>query len=198
MISVAIQAGGRSSRMGEDKGLIALGDRPMVEHVVERVSGFGDEILITTNHPDRYAYLGLPTAGDNEPGAGALPGLRTALAAARGATVLLVACDMPFLNRHLLAHLLSLAPAADVIVPHWDDRFQTMHAVYARQPALRAVRAALDRGERRMISIYDDLNVLPVEAEQVARFDPEGKSFFNVNTPEDLLLAEALWRANRP
>lgn len=197
MISVAIQAGGRSSRMGQDKGLLPLGGKPMIEHVIERVSMLGREILITTNHPERYAYLGLRTAGDQLPGAGALPGLQTALSAARGETVLLVACDMPFLNRRLLDYLLSLATLADAVVPRWNDRYQTMHAVYSRTPVLLAVEAALARGDRRMISFYDDVKLCSVPAAKVAELDPEGASFFNVNTPEDLAVAERVWQGNR-
>ena len=71
MVTVVIQAGGRSSRMGQDKGLVLLAGRALVEHVLARVDGLGDEVLITTNNPAGYAYLGVPLAGDAAPGAGA-------------------------------------------------------------------------------------------------------------------------------
>lgn len=191
MISVVIQAGGRSSRMGRDKGLVALAGRPMIAHVIERVGDLGDELLITTNDPAGYAFLGLPTASDAEPGSGALPGLQTALRAARGEFVLLVACDMPFLDRALLAYQLSLAPQADVVVPRWDGRFQPMHAVYRRAACLTAVTAALDNGEMRMISWYSQVDVRAVPETAVAQYSPDGRTFFNVNTPEELAQAAA-------
>lgn len=192
MITVVIQAGGRSSRMGRDKGLVQLAGRPMIEHLVERVDQLGDELLITTNQPEEYAYLGLRLASDASPGAGALPGLRTALEAAHGETVLILACDMPFVSRPLLAHLLDLAPRADVVVPYWQGRYQTLHAVYARTPCLAAVTDALERDEKRMISFYPQLNVLRVEAGIISHFDPTGHSFFNANTPEELAAAEQM------
>ncbi len=189
MISLVIQAGGRSSRMGRDKGLVELAGKPLIEWVIGRIHDLGDETIITTNAPADYAYLGLRMAIDAEPGAGALPGLLTALQAARGEFALVVACDMPFLNHELLAHQIAIAPNADVVVPQWDDRYQTMHTVYRRDACLAAVSAALERGEKRMISFYGDLRVHAVPATTVARFDPEGHTFFNVNTPEDLALA---------
>lgn len=190
MLSVVVQAGGQSSRMGRDKALVQLAGLPMIQHVLARLVGLGDETLVTTNNPDALEFLGLPLIPDEEPGAGALWGLRTALRAARGNAVLVVACDMPFVNRLLLEHLIALSPKADVVVPRWNDRYQTMQSVYARKKCLSAVEDALDRGERRMISFYPHVKVRIVSPEDVAEFDPKGRSFFNVNTPEELLEAE--------
>ena len=190
MLSVVVQAGGQSSRMGRDKALVQLAGLPMIQHVLARLVGLGDETLVTTNNPDALEFLGLPLIPDEEPGAGALWGLRTALRAARGNAVLVVACDMPFVNRLLLEHLIALSPKADVVVPRWNDRYQTMQSVYARKKCLSAVEDALDRGERRMISFYPHVKVRIVSPEDVAELDPKGRSFFNVNTPEELLEAE--------
>ncbi len=194
MISTIIQAGGRSSRMGQDKGLVPLAGKPMIEHVLERVRGLGDEIILTTNFPQNYAYLNLPMASDEEPGAGALPGMLTALRAAAYPHVLIVACDMPFLNRPLLEHLLSLAPQADVVVPFWEENYQPMHAVYGRERCLAAVEKALARGRRRLISFYDDLHVLTIPPDTIRQYDPRGLSFFNANTPEELAEAESFYQ----
>ncbi len=192
MLTLAIQAGGQSRRMGRDKGLIELGGVPLIEHLLRRVGGLADEVLITTNNPGGYAYLGLRMAGDDQPGAGALHGLLTALRAARGDLVLILACDMPFVSRPLIEHLLALTPDADVVVPRWNDRFQPLHAVYRRNTCLPAVVAALARGDQRMISFYEGLRVIPVDEETVARLNPGGGSFFNINTTEDLAQAEHL------
>ncbi len=178
--------------MGRDKGLIPLAGRPLIAHVLANVTGLGDEIIITTNNPAGYAHFGYRTATDEVPGAGALPGLKTALTAAQGDTVLLVACDMPFLNRSLLVYLLDLAPEGDVVVPLWDERHQTMHAVYRRDRCLAAVEDALARGDRRMISFYPALTVRTVTPAEISRYDPAGRSFMNINTPQELAAAEAL------
>jgi molybdopterin-guanine dinucleotide biosynthesis protein A len=194
-VTIAIQAGGRSSRMGRDKGLVLLAGKPLVAHVMTRVEGLADDLLLTTNTPEPYAEFGLRMASDALPGAGALPGLWTALEAARGEFVLVVACDMPFLNRDLLAYQLEMAAQMDVVVPRWEGHYQTMHAVYRRSTCLAAVEAALASGEKRMISFYDAVDVLEINAETVQQFDPDGRTFFNVNTPDDLAEAELLLAA---
>ncbi len=189
MITIAIQAGGASSRMGRDKGLVPLAGKPMVSHVIDRVRGLGDEILITTNRPQDYGFAGVRLAGDTRPGAGALGGLHTALSAARGETVLVVACDMPLASRRLLEHLLARAPQADVVIPRKDGEYEPLCAVYAKR-CLAFVEAALDEGERRMISFFAQVRVIAVEELEWRAFDPEGLTFFNVNTPQDLAEAE--------
>jgi len=191
MLTVAVQAGGRSSRMGEDKALLQLDGIPLIERLLQRVSGLGDEILITTNRPQDYQYLGLRMASDPEPGAGALHGLHTALKAARGQTVLVLACDMPFVSRPLLEHMLQLAEAADLVVPRRGGEYEPLHAVYSKG-CLPALEAVLQQGEHRMISFFPSLNLHTVEQEEIDRLDPEGLSFFNVNTPEDLRKAERI------
>ena len=147
--------------------------------------------MITTNRPQAYAYLGLPMASDPEPGLGALVGLRTALAAARHETVLVLACDMPFVQPDLLTHLLQQADQADVVIPRRGGEFEPLHAVYARA-CLPRIQARLEGGEFRMISFFPDVRVLAVEEATLTALDPTGLSFFNINTPDDLLRAEQL------
>ena len=116
MLTIAIQAGGQSRRMGSDKALIHLGGKPLIEHILERVDGLGDEILITSNYPESLAYLEIPLVPDAIPGAGALAGLYTALEAAQGDRVLVLACDMPFANRQLLEFMIKLDPSVDIVI----------------------------------------------------------------------------------
>jgi len=191
MITVAVQAGGRSSRMGRDKALLPLGGMSLIEHVLRRVEGLGDEVLITTNRPDDYGFLGKRMVEDREPGAGALQGLLTALEAARGERVLLVGCDMPFVNRNLLEHMLAIATEAEVVIPRRGGKFQPLHAIYATSCA-GPVRETLEAGERRMISFFPHIRTSIVEQETLDRYDPQGLSFFNANTPEELAHAEQL------
>jgi len=192
MITIAVQAGGKSSRMGEDKALIRLAGIPLIERVLARIDGLADAILITTNRPETLAHLNLRMVGDEIPGAGALHGLQTALNAARGEVVLILSCDTPFVSRELLEHLLNRAHEADVIVPKNDDNYEPLQAVYNRARCLPAVKAAIISGERRMVSFYPQVHVLPIEESAFSKLDPSGLSFFNVNTAEDLERAEQL------
>jgi len=192
MITTAIQAGGSSSRMGRDKAFAMLNGTPLIEHVLQRLAGLGDETLIVSNHPAAFSHLGVRTVPDTTPGAGALVGLYSALLAARGDSVLVVACDMPFLNRALLAHQLQLAAQADVVVPFYCNQYEPLHAVYGRQACLPAIEACLQAGEQRLISFYPQLRIVKVEEPTLAALDPCGLGFFNINTPQDLAHAEQL------
>jgi len=192
MITIAVQAGGKSSRMGEDKALIRLAGIPLIERVLARIDGLADEILITTNRPETLTHLNLRMAGDEVPGAGALHGLKTALDAAQSEIVLILSCDTPFVSRELLEHLLNRAHEADAIVPKHGDKYEPLQAVYNRSRCLPAVEAALGSGERRMISFYPQVHVLPIEEPILSELDPSGLSFFNVNTAEDLERADRL------
>lgn len=192
MITIAVQAGGKSSRMGEDKALIRLAGTPLIERVLGRVAGLADEILITTNRPETLAHLNLRMAPDEVPGAGALHGLKTALSAARGEIVLVLSCDTPFVSRELLEHLLNRGHEADVIVPKHGNKYEPLQAVYNRERCLPVVEAALESGERRMVSFFPKVHVIPIEEPELSELDPSGLSFINVNTAEDLERAEQL------
>ena len=192
MLTIAIQAGGESHRIGRNKALLPLAGRSLIEHVLARLEGLGDEILITTNLPQDYSFLGLRLVADLVPGVGALAGLHTSLAAARWDSVLVVACDMPFISRPLLEHLVGLAPQADLVIPRHGDKYEPLHAVYNRRNCLPALENALAAGSNRLISFLPQVKVLPVEESELTRLDPQGLSFFNINTPEDLAQAEIL------
>lgn len=188
MLTISIQAGGQSRRMGEDKALVKLAGKPLIEHILERIDGLADEVMITTNDPNAFAYLGVRLEGDPIPGAGALMGLQTALRAASNSHVLILACDMPFVSRPLLKYMIKLSSKADVVVPQRAGHLEPMHAIYSKD-CLPYVDAALDQGHTRVISFYDQVRVREVDESELFKFDPHGMSFFNINTPEDLAQA---------
>ncbi len=196
-ISVVISAGGKSSRMGTDKAFVRVGGQPIIERIVEQLDGYGAEMLVITNKPDRYRYLGLPMYGDVLPDKGALGGLYTALHYAGQPHALVVACDMPFVNWPLLDHLCRLAPDFDAVVPRLDGEFEPFRAVYSKV-CVEAMRAALDAGQMRVISFFPSVRLRVVEEAEVDRFDPQHVTFFNVNRPEDLARAELMARDGEP
>lgn len=184
-LTVAIQAGGKSSRMGTDKSFVPFLGRPMIEVVREAVEGLGDELILITNKPEPYAYLGLPMYGDLYPETGPLGGIYTAVASAAHPYVLTVACDMPWLNRPLLEYLVSLRHEADVVVPRWEKYPEPLHAVYSKA-CLEPIKEKLDAEMYKITAFYGRVKLRFVGREEIERFDPEGRSFINVNTPEQL------------
>jgi len=195
MLTISIQAGGQSQRMGRDKALVHLAGKPLIEHVLSHVGGLGDEIIITTNHPEGLSYLGIRLESDPIPGAGSLAGLHTAMKAAHHAHTLVLACDMPFISRPLLEYMVELSPKADVIVPLRNGFFEPLHAVYS-QSCLQPIETVLMDGNTNVVSFYDHVQVRIIDEIELAQYDPRGMSFFNINTPEDLAQAEDYLRVH--
>jgi molybdenum cofactor guanylyltransferase len=190
-LTVAILAGGRSSRMGTDKSFVQVLGRPLIEDILAQTAGLGEETLIVTNRTDDYAYLGVPLFSDVLPDKGALGGLYSALHSATRRHVLCIACDMPFVVPPLLDHLIRLMPEADAIVPRLAGEAEPFRAIYSRA-CLGPIRAALDAGRMRVISFFAEVRVRYVDEIEIDRFDPRHLSFFNVNTPADLEQARRL------
>lgn len=184
-LTVAIQAGGKSSRMGTDKSFVPFRGRPMIATVIDAVAGLGDELILITNKPDDYAHLGLPMFGDLYPETGPLGGIYTAVYHATHPHVLTVACDMPWLNRPLLEYIVSLRETADVVVPRWDKFPEPLHAVYSKA-CLEPIKEKLDAQMYKITVFYGRVSLRFVSREEIEQFDPEGRSFVNVNTPEEL------------
>lgn len=184
-LTVAIQAGGKSSRMGTDKSFVPFFGRPMIEVVRAAVEGLGDELILITNRPDAYAHLDLPMFADLYPDTGPLGGIYTAIHHATHPHVLTVACDMPWLNRPLLEYMAGLRETADVVVPRWDKFPEPLHAVYSKA-CLDPIREKLEAEMYKITAFYGRVRVRFVNRDEIERFDPDGKSFINVNTPEDL------------
>ena len=190
-VTVAVMAGGKSSRMGTDKSFVPLLGKPLIEHVLERVEGLGDDVIVITNRPESYAYLDLPLFRDIHSGHGPLGGLHTALSHAGHPHVLVVACDMPWLSRPLLTYMLSLRAAADVVAPRWQERPEPLHAIYSKS-CLEPVEKKLKAGQLKLTSFYSLVVVRFLGPDEISRLDPGGRSFANVNTPGDLARASKL------
>jgi molybdopterin-guanine dinucleotide biosynthesis protein A len=188
-ITTAIMAGGKSSRMGTDKSFVPLLGRPLIEHVLAQVAGLGGELILVTNRPEAYAYLGLPMFGDIYVDKGPLAGIHSALTHATHPHTLVVACDMPWLSRPLLAHMLTLRREADIVVPRWEEFPEPLHAVYAKA-CLPAVEASLEAGMLKITAFYGRLKVRFLDRDEIVPLDPLGRSFANVNTPDDLAAAQ--------
>ncbi len=184
-LTIAIQAGGKSSRMGTDKSFVPFLGRPMIEVVRAAVEGLGDELILITNNPEPYAYLGLPMVADLYPDTGPLGGIYTALHYASHPHTLMVACDMPWLNRPLLEYIAGLREEADIVVPRWEKFPEPLHAVYSKA-CLEPIREKLDAQMYKITAFYGRVRLRFVGREEIERFDPDGRSFINVNTPDDL------------
>ncbi len=191
---MVIQAGGGSRRMGQDKALLPFLGQPLVQRIYQRVAEVADEILITTNQPEAYRFLGLRTVTDSIPGRGALGGLYSALQAAAYPLVIVLACDMPFVNSQLLVRErdLLLEAQADAVIPRTGSGLEPFHAVYLRETCLPAVCQVIQAGQWRVDAWFDQVRLRYIELEEIRVYDPQLLSFWNVNTPHEFQKAAAL------
>lgn len=184
-VTIAVLAGGRSSRMGRDKSFILLDEKPIVQHVLDRVCQLNYPTILITNAPGQYLGFELSLFGDVIPGSGSLIGLHAALHHSQTAHTICVACDMPLLNVKLLRYLIDLRYEADVVVPLVAGRPENLHAVYSRACLPMIARQIAD-GDLKINHLHAKLNVRYVDEPRLRLYDPDLRSFFNVNTPEDV------------
>jgi molybdenum cofactor guanylyltransferase len=194
MLTLVVQAGGESRRMGSDKGLLPFLGKPLIQRVIDRLAPMADEVLVTTNNPEAYRFLGLPLYEDVMPGKGALGGLLTALTAASQPLVAVVACDMPFASRQLFTFMAESLETSggDIAIPSSAEGLEPLHAVYRRATCLPAAQAALERGEMKLISWFPQVQVEVIPFDKIAAIDPSPHIFLNLNTPADLKRAETI------
>lgn len=198
-ITVAIQAGGESRRMGRSKATVPFAGRPLICRLVERLAPAADKMLITTNEAENLAFLheqypdlGIRLVPDICDHRGALPGIYSALRAAESEYVAIVACDMVCASSALVVREAALMAAtmADVVVPVNKHGFEPFHALYRRSTCLPVVEAAVAAGEQRAQAIFDRVKVQPLPQSEVLKVEPMGGCFINVNTPEELRIME--------
>ncbi len=189
-VTGVILAGGKSRRMGENKALLQLGGDTLISHVIRRMRLVTDELLLITNSPSEYSYLDLPMREDIIPNTGALGGIYTGLSYASHDAVLCVACDSPFLEPKLLAYLVSVLTEYDAVMPYTTSpdatqiMLQTLCAVYAKC-CLPIIERMLQESELRVHALQEWAHIKRISPEIWQRLDPNGISFFNINTPED-------------
>ncbi|MDH7489415.1 MAG: molybdenum cofactor guanylyltransferase [Anaerolineae bacterium] len=195
-VSCAVLAGGTSSRFGSDKALLQVDGQMLIQRVVARLSKISNDVLIVGNNLGRFEGVRARLVEDRVQGAGALGGVYTAVEACRHPYVFCAACDMPFLDLNLIRYMVLLAPGYDVVIPYVRGEPEPLHAVYAKACAP-AIKAALDAGERRIISFLAQVRVRDVREDEIRILDPDLHSFFNLNVPEDLARMQAILEAHK-
>lgn len=176
--SAVILAGGASSRMGRDKSLVLVDGKPLIQRVVEQLSRRFDDILISTNEREKYAFLEAPCVPDLVPGNGPLMGIRTTLEAARHDRVFVTACDIPVIDEDTVERMLVLAEEFECVVPRSRVGDEPLFAVY-RKSAIPAMCDVLDSGERRIRAVFPRVRTHAFEL-------GPAKWYRNLNTREDL------------
>lgn len=195
MKSGIILAGGRSTRFGgEEKSLKPVNGKPMICSVIGALSGVVDEIVLSVRDERQrdlvYPFIkdDMAFVYDEVQGIGPLSGIYSCLKHVHGDYVVIVACDMPFINKNAVDMLFNEAIGHDAAVPQRENGFlEPLHAVYRRESMIRAVRESLDSGEHRIASPLKHMaDVVYVPVERITKVDRELKTFLNINRAEDM------------
>lgn len=194
--AAVVLAGGRSSRMGTPKALLPFDDRPLISHVVVTLNDRFGEVVVVAAPGQDLPPLAETVVRDDVPFQGPVGGIYYGLRAIARDVAFVTSCDSPFLNPELIAHVVGQAEHHDVVVPRWQGRFQPLHAAY-RRSLLPLLEDQLARAELRPVSLFDKVRTCVVEEADVRRFDPDGASFFNMNSPAEYADALERWRRLR-
>jgi molybdopterin-guanine dinucleotide biosynthesis protein A len=188
-------AGGKSLRLGRVKALERLNTQNLLERTIDCLSTVSRELFVITSQEQfsliTAARLKAKVIVDIFPGKGVLGGIYTGLSNVDSLYSLVVGCDMPFLNRDLLCYLIDVAPNFDVVVPRVDGLLEPLHAVYSRECS-GPIKDLIDKDELEISQLFNLVKTRYVDKDEIARFDPQYLSFFNVNTPDDLKKAKDL------
>jgi molybdopterin-guanine dinucleotide biosynthesis protein A len=181
-----ILSGGKNKRMGKNKALLEVGEERLIDRTVALFRSVFSEVIIVTANPLDYLEQEAVIVTDILPERGALGGVYTGLFYAADEYAFIGACDMPFISRAFLEYMVSITDGYDIVVPAPPDGLQPLHAIYARR-CLPAIRSLLDRNRLQIKELYPGQRLLEIPPEVLRSYDPEGRMFINLNTPEDLL-----------
>ena len=184
-VSGVILAGGKSSRYGKNKALVQIDGIFLIQKVLQVMQSLFSSVILITNTPETYAFLNIPMHKDKIKGLGPLGGIFTGLSVIPENAGFFVACDMPSLNCDLIRHLAGNRQNFDVVVPNLSGKFEALHALYTKN-CLPEIERLIHSGAYQIFRFFPHVSVRYVDENEVRRFDPELRSFFNINRPEQL------------
>lgn len=184
--------------MGANKAFLDLGGKKIIQRIMDVFFSLFNEIIIVSNEPEIYKPWGFKVIPDVIPGKGSLGGIYTGIVTASQQQVFFSACDMPFLNRALIQHMIDQAPGFDVVIPHApteenqsSDGLHPLHAIYSKN-CIKPIEQLLEQNMLKIIRFFSKVRVKIIPLKEIQRFDPQLLSFFNANTPQDLEIAKSL------
>lgn len=174
-----ILAGGSSSRMGEDKGLMLIDGQPMIQYIINVVKGVVENIIIVSNN-NEYEQFGYPVIEDEIKGKGPLGGIYTGLLHSKTDLNVVLSCDIPYINASILNLLISHSEGVDITIPKKDEVTHQLMGVFNKK-CLIPFKNALDNNELKLITLFEKLNLNVVDASHFSK-----RLFTNLNEKDDI------------
>jgi molybdenum cofactor guanylyltransferase len=194
MKSIIILCGGRSRRMGEDKGSLVLNGKPMIIHVLDAIKDIADEIVLVLRDHDQIDNYKSFLKDENVPikivtdeikDQGPLVGILTGLSQIDSEYAQILPCDSPFISKEFVLKMFEIAEGKkfDAIVPIWDDgHIEPLHSIYKRD-IISIIRDLIKKEKHDVKSLIENLDV---EYADVEDLDETTMNFQNINTINDL------------
>lgn len=183
-ITAAILAGGKSSRMGTDKGILPVNGVPMVSHIIEKLVPLVNNIIILANNKN-YDDFDLQVYNDLVKNSGPLGGIITAFKICSSQKILFLSCDAPFVSQNVVKKMIENCEGCQVVVPVHDDITEQFPVIYDRS-CLEFMEQSVKSGMLILNKLNNSFVVNKVETNNIM----EKNAFSNINTPKDLKLAE--------
>jgi len=183
---------------GRNKAMLSIGGVRILDRVLASFRGLFEEVLLVSNDPLVCLTWDLPVMSDLFALPSSLTGIHTGLFYATSPHVFFAACDAPFLQPRMVDLLVGqIEPHWDVVVPRTRKGWEPVCAVYSRR-CLRVIERRLFARDFRISDLFRRLRVKTVPEDVLRLHDPDLVSFFNINEPGQLSLAEAMWRGKEP
>lgn len=178
-----ILAGGKSSRIGQNKAFLKFANSTLIEHLIDKMQEITKEIVLVTNQPELYADFQVKCITDEIKGKGPLGGLHAGLKSSKAWLNFVVACDMPFINPELISYMFEYTKGYDVVVPYVNNKLEPLHAIYSKQCII-PIEKCLVNDQRKLISFYAQVRVKYLTERYLSHFNL-AQVFYNINTPDD-------------
>ncbi|MDP1744959.1 MAG: molybdenum cofactor guanylyltransferase [Bacteroidota bacterium] len=188
-ITGIILAGGKSSRMGSDKGIVNLNEKKFIEHILAAVLPNVNEVLIIANN-DNYNNLGYKVIKDKIKDCGPLGGIYTGLMNSKTENNIVVSCDIPFINSDLVKYIIENTSNADITVPVYKGNIEPLCAVYTKRTSDQIYNLIMNK-DLKIQNILKYFITKELFITKMQKFYTD-KLFVNINTPEELKQQKAL------
>lgn len=198
MKNIIILAGGKSIRFGKDKALIKFRNKHLITYIVATALKIAEKIIVVTKSNKEFYESLLPKsviiAKDEFDIQSPLIGMLTGMKILNTGYAAVFPCDCPFINANLIMHLFKSVNGFDAAIPKWPNGYiEPLHAIYKIESTIPSIEKALRNGALSISSAIKYLKkVAYIPINELKKYDPKLLSFFNINTLEDLKVAETL------
>lgn len=180
-----ILAGGENRRLQFQKGLLEFNGKRIIETSSALFKKRFNNVFISTNNPEFYFYLGFRMTGDILNYRGPITGIFSALVCSGALEIFVAACDMPFINDNIISIIIKNYRGQDAVIPVFNGRPQPLLGIYSRT-IMGVMEERIRFKKRSMMDLLNEISVHFIKEDEILKVDPEGRSFVNINTMNDL------------